>query len=79
MNGFYGSAYLYLPGQTPDLAAAGMLSAENGRISAVSSTVGVIGALQAHLGIRFLLGDTAPAGKLHIFDNGEIHTLTIKG
>ncbi len=79
VNGFYGSAYLYLPGQTPDLTAAGMLSAENGRISAVSSTVGVIGALQAHLGIRFLLGDTAPAGKLHIFDNGEIHTLAIKG
>ena len=78
VNGFYGSAYLYIPGQTPDLTAAGMLSAENGKISAVSSTVGVIGALEVHLGTRFLLGDTAPAGKLHIFDNGEIHTLTIR-
>ena len=79
VNGFYGSAYLYLPGQTPDLTAAGMLSAENGKISAVSSTVGVIGALEAHLGIRFLLGDASPAGRLHIFDNGEIHALAIKG
>ena len=78
VNGFYGSAYLYLPGQTPDLTAAGMLSAENGKISAVSSTVGMIGALQVHLGVRFLLGDASSAGKLHIFDNGEIHILTIK-
>ena len=78
VNGFYGSAYLYIPGKTPDLTAAGMLFAENGRISAVSSTVGVIGALEVHLGTRFLLGDTAPAGKLHLFDNGEIHILPIR-
>lgn len=79
VNGFYGTAYLYLPGKTPDLAAAGMLSAENGVTRSVSSTVGVIGALQVHLGIRYLLGDLTSAGKLHVFDGGEIHTLTIKG
>ena len=79
VNGFYGSAYLYLPGRTPDLTAAGMLSAENGTTRSVSSTVGVIGALEVHLGVRFLLGDASPAGRLHIFDNGEIHVLAIKG
>ena len=79
VNGFFGTAYLYIPGKTPDLAAAGMLSAENGVTRSVSSTVGVIGALQAHLGVRYLLGDIASAGKLHVFDGGEIHTLAIKG
>lgn len=79
INGFFGTAYLYLPGKTPDLTAAGMLLAENGVMRSVSSTVGVIGALEAHLGIRLFLNDTSSAGKLHVFDGGEIHTLTIKG
>ena len=79
VNGFYGTAYLYLPGKTPDLAAAGLLSAENGVTRSVSSTVGVIGALEAHLGIQYLLGDLSSAGRLHVFDGGEIHTLAIKG
>ena len=78
VNGFFGVAYLYLPGVTPDLSAAGLLSAENKVTRSVSSTVGVIGALEVHLGVRLLLGDPSPAGRLHVFDNGEIHTLTIK-
>lgn len=77
VNGFFGTAYLYLPGQTPDLTAAGQLTAENARTLSVSSTVGVIGALEAHLGVRYLLGDTEPAGKLHIFDNGAVTLLPI--
>ena len=78
VNGFFGTAYLYLPGQTPDLTAAGMLAAENKKTRSVSSTVGVIGALEAHLGIRYLLGDTEPAGKLHVFDNGAVTVLAIR-
>ncbi len=78
VNGFFGTAYLYLPGKTPDLAAAGQLAAENRKTLSVSSTVGVIGALQAHLGIRYLTGHTEEAGKLHVFDGGEIRLLTIK-
>ena len=78
VNGYYGVAYLYIPGCTPDLTAAGLLSTQNRKISAVSSTVGLIGALEAHLGIRLLLGDGSAAGKLHVFDGGEIQILKIK-
>ena len=77
VNAFFGTVYLYLPGKTPDLTAAGQLTAENRKTRSVSSTVGVIGALEAHLGIRYLLGDTESAGKLHIFDNGTITLLPI--
>ena len=77
VNGFFGTAYLYLPGRTPDLAAAGMLTAENKKTLSVSSTVGVIGALEAHLGVRYLLGDTENAGKLYVFDDGTVTILPI--
>ena len=79
VNGFFGAAYLYLPGKTPDLAAAGMLTAENKQTLSVSSTVGVVGALEAHLGVRYLTGRTENAGKLHIFDDGAITVLPIAG
>ncbi|MBQ6163379.1 MAG: ThiF family adenylyltransferase [Clostridia bacterium] len=78
VNGFFGTAYLYLPGRTPDLSAAGQLTAENPQTRSVSSTVGVIGALEAHLGLRYLLGDTENAGKLHVFDGGGITLLPIR-
>lgn len=78
VNGFFGTAYLYVPGLTPDLEAAGMLSTENPRILAVSSTVGVIGALEAHLGVKYLLGDKSAAGRLHVFDDGQISVLPIR-
>ena len=77
VNGFFGTAYLYLPGKTPDLSAAGMLAMENKKTLSVSSTVGVIGALEAHLGIRYLIGHTENAGKLYVFDDGTITVLPI--
>ena len=76
VNGFYGTAYLWAPG-APDLAAAGLLTAENPRTRSVSTTVGVIGALEAQLGIRFLLGERDLAGVLHVLDGEEIHRLKI--
>ena len=79
VNGFFGTAYLYFPGKTPDLTAAGQLAAENKKTRSVSSTVGVIGALEAHLGIRYLLGDAEPAGKLYVFDDGAVTVLPIAG
>ena len=79
VNAFFGTAYLYIPGKTPDLTAAGMLEAQNRKTRSVSSTVGVIGSLEAHLGIQYLLGNTTCAGLLHVFDNGQITTLKIKG
>ena len=77
VNGFFGTAYLYIPGRTPDLSAAGMLAMENKKTLSVSSTVGVIGALEAHLGIRYLTGHTENAGKLYVFDDGTITVLPI--
>ena len=77
VNGFFGTAYLYIPGKTADLSAAGLLSEENRATWSVSSTVGVIGALEAHLGIRYLCGDSENAGKLHVFDGGSVTLLPI--
>ena len=77
VNGFFGTAYLYVPGLSADLEHAGLLDAENGRTRTVSSTVGVIGALQAQLAAKYLSGDAAQAGKLFIFDNEEIHSMHI--
>ena len=78
INGFFGTAYLFIPGVTPDLTAAGMLCAENEKPRSVSCTVGLIGALEAQLGVRYLLGDTSAAGKLHILDGTGITLLQIK-
>ncbi|MBQ7547088.1 MAG: ThiF family adenylyltransferase [Clostridia bacterium] len=78
VNGMYGTAYLYVPGVSADLDRAGLLDAENGSVRAVSSTVGVIGALQAQLAAKCLCGDCSQAGKLLIFDREEIHSMHIR-
>lgn len=76
INGFFGTAYLYIPGKSPCLDCAGLAEKESGGVS-VSSTAGIIGALEAEIGIRFLLGDDEPAGILHIYDSGEINKMKI--
>lgn len=78
INGFFGTAYAYLPGKTPDLLDAGLLDTENAKPASVSSTVGVIGALQAQLAAGILCGNAQCAGKLYVFDNNEIHAITIR-
>ncbi len=78
VNGFFGTAYLYVPGKTADLSAAGLLTHENAASYSVTSTVGVIGALEAHLGIRFLLNDPEASGYLHVFDGGTVTRLPIR-
>ena len=77
INGFYGTAYLYVPESSPCLDCAGLTEKESGGVS-VSSTAGIIGALEAEIGIKYLLGDNDLAGILHIYDNGEINKLKIK-
>ncbi len=77
INGFLGTAYLYIPEVSPCLDCAGLTMKESGGKS-VSSTAGIIGALEAEIGIKYLLGDDEAAGILHIYDNGEINKLKIK-
>ena len=78
VNGFFGTAYLYVPGKTADLSAAGLLTHENTASYSVTSTVGIIGALEAHLGIRYLINDTEDSGYLFVFDGGTVTRLPIK-
>ena len=77
INGFLGTAYLYVPEKSPCLDCAGLTMKESGGKS-VSSTAGIIGALEAEIGIKYLLGDDEAAGILHIYDSGEINKLKIK-
>ncbi len=78
VHGFFGTAYLTVPGKTPDLEAAGLLDGENRSPVSVSSAVGMIGALQAQLAAEVLRGDTHSAGRLFILDDNEIRTITIR-
>lgn len=79
INGFCGTAYLCIPDRTPCLDCAGLTEKESAGIASVSSTAGIIGALEAELGIKYLLNsETDIAGILHIYDNGEINKLKIK-
>lgn len=77
ISGFYGNGYLYIPGRTPCLECAGLLT-ENYCGGNVSSTAGVIGALSAELAIKYLTGDYSPAGKLLVYDDCEMQSLKIK-
>lgn len=79
INGFYGTAYLYVSEQSPCLECAGLIKKESEHLNSVSSTAGIIGSLEAETGIKYLLNyDTDIAGVLHIYDNNEISKLSIK-
>ncbi|MBP9989598.1 MAG: HesA/MoeB/ThiF family protein [Ruminococcus sp.] len=79
INGFYGTAYLYIPKKSPCLGCAGLMEKETKNILSVSSTAGIIGALEVEIGIKYLLNENADiAGILHIYDNREINKLKIK-
>lgn len=78
IDGFYGTAYLYVPFKSPCPDCAG----QNGDIKAkynVSATAGIIGSLQAALAVRYLISEDALiAGRLHIYDGDCLETLTVK-
>lgn len=79
INGFYGSAYVCIPGKSPCLECAGLLQEENRTTFSISTTAGIVGALQAELGIRYLLKPSDfEGGVLYIYDNGAITKLKIK-
>ncbi len=77
INGASGNCCLCIPGVTPCLDCMGALCA-SGQIKNVSSTAGVIGALEASLAQRCLLGDKSLAGTLLVYDGEEITHLAVK-
>lgn len=78
IDGFFGTAYLYIPDKTPDLEAAGCLNKTDKKMRSPSVAAGIIGALEAQLATDYFLGKGESAGKLYIYDNNEIHALTIR-
>ena len=78
INGFFGTAYLCIPGKTPPLEAAGGLETVQQAQLSPSMSAGIIGALEAKLAVDYYLGNQDSAGKLYCYDGVEIHPLTIK-
>ncbi len=78
IDGFYGTAYLYVPSKSPCPDCAGQSSNVKARYN-VSATAGIIGSLQATLAVRYLLSEDASiAGRLHIYDGDCLETLTVR-
>ena len=77
IDGFYGKAYLYIPGVSPTPEKAGMLDGKKAE-SNISATAGIIGSLQAAVGMQYLLTrDNTLCGKLTVFDKDSFDTLKI--
>lgn len=78
IDGFYGTAYLYLPDISPCPDCAGIINDISVR-SSVSSSAGIIGSMQVNLALRYLLSDDeGSAGKIFLFDGDLWDTLIIK-
>ena len=78
VDGFYGTAYMYLPDKSPCPDCAGIINDISVR-SSVSSSAGIIGAMEVNLALRYLLSkDEESAGKIFIFDGNLWETLTLK-
>ena len=78
VDGFYGTAYLYIPHKSPCPDCAGIINDISVR-SSVSSSAGIIGSMEVNLAVRYLLtNDINSAGKLFIFDGDLWDTLVIR-
>ena len=78
VDGFYGTAYLYLPHKSPCPDCAGIINDISVR-SSVSSSAGIIGSMEVNLAVRYLLTkDVDSAGRIFIFDGDLWDTLIIK-
>lgn len=78
IDGFYGMAYLYIPDEGSPPSELGF--SEKGKASHnVSAAAGVIGSLQASIGIKYLLTkDKSISKKLFIYDETRLNTLDLK-
>ncbi len=78
IDGFYGKTYLYIPHKTPCPECAGMLDGKKAQTNN-SPAAGIIGSLQAAIGIQYLLTkDITLAGKLTVYDKDSFSELYIK-
>ncbi len=78
LDGFYGMAYLYLPGISPCPDCAGLNTQATAKAN-ISATAGIIGSTQAALAIQYLISQEKElSGKLLIYDGGVFDTLTIR-
>lgn len=78
VNGFYGTAYLCIPGKTPSLESAGGLDGSPEKPLSPSMSAGIIGALEAKLAVDYFLKKDHSAGKLFCYDGEIIQQLEIK-
>ena len=68
IDGFYGKAYLYLPGISPCPVCAGMLDGKKAKTN-ISTTAGITGSLEAQTGAAYLItGDSTLSGVLTVCD-----------
>ena len=77
INGFFGTAYLFVPGETPDLEAAGCLAKPGVKPLSPSPAVGMIGALEAKLAIDCFLNKKSSQSVLYCFDDNKITALKL--
>lgn len=77
IDGFYGVAYLYVPSQSLSPSQAGLCEGGKAKYN-ISAVAGVIGSLQASLGIKYLLtADNSLSGRILIFDENKTDTLNL--
>lgn len=78
IDGFYGMVHLFIPEEGTAPSTVGFSEKSKAEFN-VSATAGVIGSLQATIGIKYLLTkDKSLSKNLFIFDENEISTLKLK-
>lgn len=78
INTFSGNAYCYVPGVSPCPGCAGLTGTPEAKGESISSTAGIIGALEAELAVKVLTGDLSCSGTLFVYDSCELNRLKIK-
>lgn len=79
INGFFGTAYLFVPGITPDLQYAGALEMPKAKPLSPSMTAGIIGALESKLAVDYFIQNKESQGMLLCYDGTEVTALKIRG
>ena len=78
VDGFYGTTYLYIPDSSPCPDCAGIINDISVK-SSVSSSAGIVGAMEVNLALRYLLSESEGAsGRIFLFDGDLWDTLLIK-